>query len=456
MIKSRQKNERGVVFFVELSFGAKKVIEMLEHAGFEAYAVGGCVRDSLLGKTPFDFDVATSARPKEMKAVFKNEHFIETGIKHGTLTVLIDGEAVETTSFRIDGAYSDSRHPEKVEFTSSLSEDLSRRDFTINALAFNEKTGVIDLFGGISDLEHGIIRCVGEPDRRFCEDALRIMRALRFAAVLGFGIEEKTSDSIHRNRRLLENISAERIFSELSRLLCGKNAAKILLEHREVFAVLIPELKPLFGFEQRHFRHHLDAFEHTAAVLESVPPIPVLRFAALLHDIAKPRCFSIDENGTGHFYGHAQMGAEMAEEILLRLKSDSETRKAVCELISRHEDRFEPNPKAVKRMLGKIGVEGFEHLLLLMEADEHGKREEFRLPKSVFDEFRRISEKIIVEGECFSLKNLSVGGRELISAGIEPGPEMGKILEHLLEAVVEERLPNEKEVLLEEARKSIE
>ncbi|MBQ4546039.1 MAG: CCA tRNA nucleotidyltransferase [Oscillospiraceae bacterium] len=436
---------------MELSAGAKKVIGALEQAGFEAYAVGGCVRDSLLGKKPFDFDVATSAMPEEMMVIFRNEHVIETGIKHGTLTVLMDGEAVETTSFRIDGSYYDSRHPEKVEFTSSLPEDLSRRDFTINALAFNEKTGVIDLFGGISDLEHGIIRCVGEPDRRFGEDALRIMRALRFAAVLGFEIEGKTADSIRRNRGLLKNISAERIFSELSRLLCGKNAAKILLEHREVFAVLIPELEPLFGFQQRHFRHHLDAFGHTAAVLESIPPEPVLRFAALLHDIAKPRCFSIDENGTGHFYGHAQKGAEMAEKILSRLKSDNETKKSVCELIRRHQDKFDPEPKAVKRMLRKTGAEGFEHLLLLMEADEHGKRDEFRFPESGFEKFRKIAAEIIEKEECFSLRNLAIGGKELISAGIEPGPEMGKILEHLLEEVIEERIPNEEKALLAEA-----
>lgn len=438
---------------MELSAGAKKVIGLLEKGGFEAYAVGGSVRDSLLGKTPYDFDIASSAKPEEMKAVFKNEHCIETGIKHGTITVLIGEEAVETTTFRIDGSYPDNRRPEKVEFTSVLAKDLARRDFTINALAFSEKTGVIDLFGGISDLEHGIIRCVGEPDRRFEEDALRIMRALRFASVLGFEIEEKTAASILKNRELLKNISAERIFSELSKLLCGKNAAKVLLEHREVFAVLIPELEPLFGFEQRHFRHHLDAFEHTAAVLENVPPKSVLRFAALFHDIAKPKCFSLDENGTGHFYGHAVLGAETADEILRRLKSDSETRQRVCELIRRHEDRFEPNPKAVKRLLNKIGPAAFDDLLLLMEADELGKREEFRLSESVFNEFRRISGEILAKNECFSLKNLAIGGKELISAGFKPSPEMGKILNRLLEAVIDGEIPNEKTALLEAAKR---
>ena len=433
---------------MELSENAKKIISVLENSGFEAYAVGGCVRDSLLGKNPTDFDIATSAKPEEIKAVFKNEHVIETGIKHGTVTVLMEGEPFEITTFRIDKNYSDNRHPEEVEFTSSLEEDLARRDFTINSLAYTEKTGIIDLFGGIFDLEHGIIRAVGEPEKRFNEDALRIMRALRFASVLGFEIEENTAKAIFESRLLLKNVSAERIFSELQKLLCGKNAAKILLEHAETFFVIIPELSVLKSFDQRHFRHHLDAFEHTAAVLENVPPKVHLRFAALFHDISKPLCQSIDENGTGHYYGHAQKSAEMAESVLIRLKADSETIKKVCELVRRHEDRFEPNPKNVKRLLGKIGPELFEDLLSLMEADESGKREEFRLEKSVFEEFRRIEKEILDKNECFSLKNLAISGKDLISKGFEPGPEMGKILENLLEKVMDGEIPNEKEKLL--------
>ena len=453
MIKFIKKNGGGI--FTELSEGAEKVIEMLEEAGYEAFAVGGCVRDSLLGKKPFDFDVTTSASPEEMKEVFRNEHVIETGIKHGTLTVLINKEPVETTSFRVEKGYSDNRRPEKVEFVRSLSEDLSRRDFTINALAYNEKTGIVDLFGGIYDLEHGTVRCVGNPDKRFNEDALRIMRALRFASVLGFGIEEETATSIKRNCGLLNNISSERISSELSKLLCGKNAAKILLEHPEPFFVIIPELSVLKGFDQRHFRHHLDAFGHTAAVLEAVPPVLELRLAALLHDIAKPLCQTVDENGTGHYYGHAQIGAKLSEEILTRLKFDNETKKAVFELVSRHENRFEAEPKAIKRLLCKIGAEGFEKLLCLMEADEHGKREEFRFPESKFAEFRKIAAEIIEKEECFSLKNLSIGGKDLIALGFVPGPEIGRILEHLLDSVMDGKLPNEKNPLLDEAKKFI-
>ncbi len=426
----------------------KKIISSLENSSYEAFAVGGCVRDSLLGKNPTDYDITTSAFPEETKEVFKNEHLIETGIKHGTVTVLMDGEAFEITTFRIDENYLDNRRPEKVLFTRSLEEDLSRRDFTVNAMAYSEKTGVVDIFGGISDLEHGIIRTVGDADARFSEDALRIMRALRFSSVLGFEIEKETADSIFRNRALLKNISVERIYSEFTKLLCGKDAKKVIFEHSDTIFEIVPELYVLKGFDQHHFRHYLDAFEHTLAVLENVPPEKCLRFAALFHDIAKPLCQSFDESGTAHYYGHAQKSAEIAEAVLRRLKADSETVKTVCELIKRHEDRFEPNPKAVKRLLGKIGPELFEKLLLLMEADEMGKRAEFRLSKDVFEEFRSLAAEIIEKNECFSLKNLAVNGADLISAGFEPGKQMGEILETLLEKVIEGEIPNEKEALL--------
>ncbi len=432
----------------------KKAIFMLEEAGFEAYAVGGCVRDCLLGKIPTDYDVTTSAEPEEMKEVFKNEHVIETGLKHGTLTVLMAGNPIEITTFRVDSEYLDNRHPSKVEFTRSLEEDLARRDFTVNALAFSEKRGIVDIFGGKNDLEHGIIRCVREPDERFGEDALRIMRALRFASCLAFEIEGKTADSIHRNRELLRNVSAERLSAELSKLLCGKNAAKILLEYHDVFSVLIPELSVLKGFDQHHFRHDKDVFGHTAAVVESTPPVLHLRLAALLHDIAKPRCFSIDENGTGHFYGHAPLGAEMAEGILSRLKYDNETKSAVCELIRRHEDRFEADPKPIKRILRKIGFDMYSDLLSLMQADDMGKRAKYRPAPEFYEEYRRIAEEIIAKNECFSVKDLAVNGGDLIKIGIEPSPEMGKILDMLLEKVIDGELPNEKEELLEFAAKA--
>lgn len=430
----------------------KTAISMLESRGFEAFAVGGCVRDSLLGKIPTDYDVTTSAFPEEMKEVFKNEKIIETGIKHGTLTVIIGTYPIEITTFRIDKDYSDHRRPDSVEFTRSLREDLARRDFTVNALAYNSKTGIVDLFGGISDLEKGVIRCVGEPDKRFDEDALRIMRALRFSSVLGFEIEEKTALSISKNRKLLKKVSAERLSSELKKLLCGKNAAKILLEHSETVSVLIPELSVLKNFDQHHFRHHLDALEHTAAVLENVPPKTVLRLAALFHDIAKPLCQSFDENKTAHYYGHAPLGAKIAEDVLFRLKFDNETIRSVSELILHHEDRFEASPKPIKRLLGKIGPESYKNLLCLMEADDLGKRPEYQESQSFFDRYRKIAAEILEKDECFSLKNLAVNGKDLIESGISPGPEMGKILDILLEKVVEEELPNDKNSLLSFAK----
>ena len=433
---------------MDFSKEAKKAISMLDEAGYEAYAVGGCVRDSLLGKIPTDYDITTSALPEETKAVFKNEHVIETGIKHGTVTVLIEHKPLEITTFRIDKDYADNRHPEKVEFTRSLKEDLARRDFTINALAYSEKNGVIDVFGGVSDLEHGIIRAVGEADLRFSEDALRIMRALRFASVLGFEIEEKTAESIHKNRELLKNISIERFSSELTKLLCGKNAEKILLEYSDVIFVLVPELSVLEDFDQCHFRHDKTAFEHTAAVLANTPEKTSLRLAALFHDIAKPRCLSIDENGIGHYFGHAPIGAFIAEDILTRLKFDNETKSAVEELVRLHENRFPAEPKAVKRLLGKIGGERYFDLLALMRADDLGKKAEYFPGEEYYENYRRIAEEIIEKSECFSLCDLAVNGADLIAAGFSPGPEMGKMLSSLLEAVIDEKVPNDKESLL--------
>ena len=426
----------------------KTVMDMLKNAGYEAFAVGGCVRDFLLGKTPFDYDITTSAKPEETKEVFKNEHVIETGIKHGTVTVLINREPIEITTFRVDCDYSDNRHPSKVLFTSSVKEDLARRDFTINALAYCESTGIVDVFGGVSDLEHRIIRCVGDPDARFSEDALRIMRGLRFSSVLGFEIEEETAASIHRNKNLLKNISAERLTSELTKLLCGDFAEKVLLEYSDVISVLISELSVLIGFDQHHFRHDKDAFCHTAAVVSAVPPVLHLRLAALLHDVAKPKCFSLDENGTGHFFGHAPAGAQISAEILSRLKFDNETKEAVSTLILHHEDRFEPEAKPIKRALSKLGSTAFFDLIALMQADDIGKKPEYCHPKSYFDEFRLIAKEIIKNEECFSLKHLAVNGGDLASVGIAPGPKMGAVLQKLLEEVISENLPNKKASLI--------
>lgn len=427
----------------------KKAVSALENSGFTAFAVGGCVRDFLLNKQPFDYDITTNATPDEIKAVFKNEHSFDTGIKHGTVTVLIDGASIEITTFRIDLGYDDNRHPKEVAFTSSLEMDLARRDFTVNAMAYSEKTGIVDVFGGKSDLEHRIIRTVGNADLRFNEDALRIIRALRFAAVLGFEIEEKTAAAIHENSFLLKNVSVERFSAEFVKLICGESAPTVLEEYIDVISVIIPELSVLKGFDQHHFRHDKDLLGHILAVLKSTEPTPVMRLAALFHDIAKPICIKIDENGTGHFYSHAQNGAKMAEEILSRLKFDSETKEAVTELILHHEDRFPPDPKNIKHKLNKLGKERFEALLALMQADEHGKAEEYRLSDFEFEKYREIELDIIKKGECFSLKDLAVNGRDLTEAGIAPSPKMGEALDFLLCAVIDEKVQNNKNDLLD-------
>ena len=281
----------------------------LHDAGYEAYIVGGCVRDRIMGREPKDYDITTSALPEQTAAVFAGERIIETGMKHGTVTVLLDGEPLEITTFRIDGTYSDSRHPDAVTFTPSLREDLARRDFTMNAMAYSSETGLVDPFGGQADIAAKYIRCVGDPDLRFREDALRILRALRFSSVLGFPIEPETDGAARYLCLLLKKISAERVFSELKQLLCGPDVRRVLLDYAGVLGAVLPEILPMQGFDQRNPHHCYDILEHTAAAVEAMPPEPALRLAALLHDVGKPECFFTDEDGVGHFYGHPKAGA---------------------------------------------------------------------------------------------------------------------------------------------------
>lgn len=315
-------------------------INLLQSAGFEAYAVGGCVRDSLLGKTPNDWDITTSAKPENMKSVFADFHCIDTGIKHGTVTVVIDGEPLEITTFRLDGEYEDNRHPKSVTFTSDLGADLGRRDFTVNAMAYSKMTGTVDLFGGQNDLKNGIIRCVGDPDRRFNEDALRILRALRFASALDFEIEEKTAQSLLKNRALLGNISEERIAKELLKLVCGKGAKRILTDFAPVLFEILPELQPMYKNSHDNPHHCYDIYEHTLIAVESIDPEPTLRFAMLLHDCGKPAVKKFDENGVAHFYGHQRISVEISAQILARLKVSNKFRDEILFLVSNH-DRWE-------------------------------------------------------------------------------------------------------------------
>lgn len=419
---------------VELSKGAKTAIKMLENEGFEAYAVGGCVRDSLLLQNPSDFDITTSAFPDEIKSVFKNEHIIETGIKHGTVTVLIEGESLEITTFRIEKDYLDNRHPNKVLFTRSLKNDLARRDFTINAMAYNEKNGITDLFGGILDLEHRIIRTVGNADERFSEDALRIMRALRFSSVLGFEIENETAKSVCKNRKLLKKVSAERIFSELTKLVCGKNAVKTIFEHGETLFEILPELSVLKNFDGQ-------LYTESVAALELLPPKPTLRFAAFFNCVAAPVCENNSCDG-------AQKNAAAATEILKRFRCDNKTLFETKTLIFHCDDSFDCSRKTVKQFLNKIGAKAFEELLLLKNALESQKPKDSRIEKSVFDEMLKIEQDVLSKNECYSLKSLAIDGFDLISEGFESGNEIGEILTAVLEKVMQNEVSNRKEELI--------
>ncbi len=426
---------------------------MLENAGYQGYIVGGCVRDALMAKVPHDYDVTTSALPHEVKEVFKEFKVIETGIKHGTVTVIIEHYPIEITTFRVEGEYLDGRRPNSVSFTTSLREDVARRDFTINAMAMDVHGEVYDFFGGKKDLAAGVIRAVGKPKERFEEDALRIMRGLRFASVTGFEIEDETAKAIEECKSLLERISAERIREELMKLLLGKAVKRVLLDYWDVIAVVIPELAPMKGFKQHSRWHIYDVHEHTAVAVENAPQDEVLRIAALLHDIGKPSCFTIDDEGQGHFYGHASVSVEMARDVLNRLKFDNESKQRILQLVKYHDVPLEATARCVKRALNKYTKEGFFDLLRLKRADNLAQNPELAVRLEYLDELSRIAEEIIEEEQCFSLKDLQVKGKDLIEMGMKPGKEIGDMLDALLEAVLEEEIPNDRAKLLKFAQK---
>lgn len=427
----------------------KRVIGALEVFGFEAYAVGGCVRDALLGREPGDYDVATSARPEEIERTFWGERRIKTGLKHGTVTVLIEDMPIEVTTYRVDAGYSDHRHPDAVRFTASLSEDLGRRDFTVNAMAFRDGGGLVDPFGGRDDLENRTIRCVGDPDSRFREDALRMLRAVRLASVLGFQIEEGTERALFAHRELLRAVSAERTREELVKLLCGPHVRGVLTRYFDVIGVVLPEALPMKGFDQRNPHHCWDVLEHSAAAVEQVPPEPSLRLAAFLHDIGKPGTFSLDGDGTGHFYGHGEESVRLAEQLLRRLKFDNATRKRVVELVRYHDRQVEDSERAVKRCLNRMGPELFFDLLALKRADNLAQSPAYRDRQRYFDRLEGLAAQILEQKQCFSLKNLAVNGDDLITAGMRPGRELGRALGEMLEAVVSGQVENQRGALLD-------
>jgi tRNA nucleotidyltransferase/poly(A) polymerase len=428
-------------------------INLLQSAGFEAYAVGGCVRDSLLGKTPNDWDITTSAKPEDMKSVFADFHCIDTGIKHGTVTVVIDGEPLEITTFRLDGEYEDNRHPKSVTFTSNLGADLGRRDFTVNAMAYSKMTGTVDLFGGQNDLKNGIIRCVGDPDRRFNEDALRILRALRFASALDFEIEEKTAQSLLKNRALLGNISEERIAKELLKLVCGKGAKRILTDFALVLFEILPELQPMYKNSHDNPHHCYDIYEHTLIAVESIDPEPTLRFAMLLHDCGKPAVKKFDENGVAHFYGHQRISAEISAQILARLKVSNKFRDEILFLVSNH-DRWElyENMEKMPRYLSKFGLDGVLKLLKVMRADVLAQSPEYRYRLDQIADAEETAKNLAAQKPCLSLSELQINGRTLMDIGIPQGRKLGAVLAQLLDEVIDGVTKNTQEALTTRAR----
>ena len=430
-----------------------RAIEILRASGHSAFVAGGAVRDVLMGSEAHDWDITTSALPEETLEAFRNFRTIETGLQHGTVTVIVDGMNLEITTFRIETGYSDNRHPDKVDFTSRVEDDLSRRDFTVNAIAYSPETGFADPFGGRADIKRKLIRCVGDPDKRFGEDSLRILRALRFSSVLGFEIDSDTAESIKRNYKLLKNISVERIFTEISKLLCGRDAGKILREYEEVFFFIFPELAPMKNCTQNHERHIYDVWGHTVAAVENVPPAAEMRFAMLFHDSGKPHCKTTDENGTDHFYSHGKISKKIAFDALTRLKTSAKFRNHVCDLVEFHD--FLPDKirkKTYKKYIARLGLDTIKELFEIRKADVSAQNPKFFAESLKENETGlKVLEEIEKENACFTLADLAIGGRELAEIGFKPSPAMGKVLETLLDEVMDEKIENTKEVLLKRA-----
>lgn len=439
----------------------RDILTKLESSGWEAWCVGGCVRDLLLGRTPEDWDVTTNALPEQILQCF-GKQAIPTGLKHGTVTIRSnDGsdssKSIEVTTYRLDGVYADHRRPKSVKFTGSLEDDLQRRDFTINAMALNLQGEYKDLFHGIDDLQAHCIRCVGIPDQRFQEDALRILRGLRFASILGFTIEENTAKSIQKNRELLKEIAVERIWTEFYKLLEGKHAVEILREFPEVIGVFWPEILPMIKFDQKNCHHVYDVWEHSLHALDAVlknnynNPDIILRCAVLLHDIGKPACFTLDENSVGHFYGHAVISRDLTDQMLRRMKCPTEFRKQVTQLVAWHDRNIPRTDRSIRRALRELGEENLRRLILVKRADNLAQAPEYHDRQFELDKAEKILDRLLEEDACFSLKQLEVNGHDLINLGFQ-GPVIGKILNDLLNQVIDGVLPNQRDILIQTAQ----
>jgi len=426
---------------------ALEVLRLLEAAGHRAVLVGGCVRDSLLDIPPHDYDAATSALPQETEMACAGLRCVETGLKHGTVTVLSGGLPVEVTTFRREGAYSDHRHPDRVEFTSDLAEDLARRDFTVNAMAW-EHGGLVDPFGGQADLRSRIIRCVGDPDRRFEEDALRLLRGLRLAAQLNFTLHPDTASAIRRHAPQLAHVAWERIAAEFVRLLCSPWAGQVLLDFPEVITQILPELAPAVGFDQKNPHHLYDVYTHSVKAMEQVSPRPALRLAALLHDVGKPAVFSLDQQGVGHFYGHSKVSAALADRALERLRLDKATRERAVTLVSRHDLPEEPTETWAGRWLSRLGEDVFFDLLELKRGDALACAPRESGGLEALERAEQAARALLSRRPCLTLRDLAVNGRDALAAGLS-GPAVGRALNRLLEQVAEGSIPNDRALLLE-------
>ncbi len=437
---------------ITMPITVQNIIQIIKSNGFNAYIVGGCVRDSFQGRTPYDWDITTNATPQDTMKIFKDYKQIHNGIKHGTVGVVYDNDLYEITTFRVDGNYKDNRRPENVSFSKNIEDDLTRRDFTINAIAYNDEDGIIDICNGIEDINNKIIRCVGNPDKRFNEDALRILRALRFSATFGYKIESKTHNSIIKNKKLLHNISKERVAVELIKLLIGDYCGEVLRSYHEVIFEIIPELKIMYKYNQHNPYHNLDLWEHTVTAVENIKADKTLRMVMLLHDLGKPHVQEKDENNICHYHNHAEHSEKIANEILKNLKFSRKFSTDVKTLIYYHDYFCSPTHKAVKRLLNKIGFDYAYKLADVQLADSCAKSAYHHQDQiERINSYVKILDEIKSSNELITIKDLNINGCNLIALGIEKGKTIGDILNYLLVEVQENNLENDKTILLAKA-----
>ncbi len=429
-------------------------LNCLNKNGFNAFVVGGCVRDACLNKTPNDWDITTSATPDEMKQVFCDFRVIETGLRHGTLSVFVNGEIIEITTMRVDGEYTDNRHPDFVEFTTDIEKDLSRRDFTVNAMAYHPQIGLIDPFGGREDIEKRLIRCVGNADKRFNEDALRIMRALRFSSTLDFSIDNETRKSVLKNRNLLLNVANERIRVEFLKMLCGDGVKRILSEFYEVIFEIIPELRPMYNFPQNTRFHIFDVWEHTVNSVNSVIPDPTYRMTMLLHDLGKPSIHTVDSFAVSHFKGHQQVSCEIADKILKRLRFSNAERTEICKMILYHDWRPKGERKEILHLASECTPEFLLKLLPVLRADAMAQNPEYLQKKlTQLEKTEKVLSSAIENGLCLNVNSLAIDGNDLLALGF-CGKEIKYVLENVLNLIIDNKLLNDKTNILTYIKKN--